>query len=119
MDVWSVLPVIGIFLIAILLVGGLGGKADPHKVKVLVEESGARLLDVRTKDEFSSGHLDRALNIPVGDLERRLAELGDDKAKPVVVYCASGMRSGNAKRILVRAGFEDVHDLGSMSRWPD
>jgi rhodanese-related sulfurtransferase len=29
------------------------------------------------------------------------------------------MRSGNAKRILVRAGFEDVHDLGSMSRWPD
>lgn len=118
MDVWAILPVIGVALIAVLLVGGFGSKADPHEVKALVEE-GARLVDVRTKAEFSSGHLERALNIPVGDLERRVSELGDDKAGPVVVYCASGLRSANAKRILVRAGFKDVHDLGGMSRWPD
>lgn len=118
MDVWAILPVIGVALIAVLLVGGLGSKADPHKVKALVEK-GARLVDVRTKDEFSSGHLDRALNIPVGELERRLPELEGDKRGPVVVYCASGLRSASAKRILLRAGFEDVHDLGGMSRWPD
>ena len=57
-----------------------------------------------------------ALNIPVGDVARRMDELGD-KTKPVVLYCASGMRSATAFGTLRRAGFVDVHDLGAMARW--
>ena len=45
-----------------------------------------------------------------------MAEVGD-KGKPVVVYCASGMRSASAAGMLRRAGFADVHDLGAMARW--
>jgi len=118
MDVWSLLPVIGVVFIAVLLVGGLGGKADPRKVKRLVD-AGARLVDVRTREEYAAGHIAGAKNIPVADLEKRLGELGTDKAAPLVVYCASGLRSATAKRVLLGAGFKDVHDLGSMSRWPD
>ena len=57
------------------------------------------------------------VNIPVSELAGRVAELGD-KHKPVVVYCASGMRSANAAGILKRAGFAEVHDLGAAARWP-
>lgn len=91
------------------------GKVSPDKARALVA-SGARLVDVRSPGEFAGGHLAGALNIPVGELGDRVAEVGD-KAKPVVLYCASGMRSASAAGILRRAGFADVHDLGAMARW--
>jgi rhodanese-related sulfurtransferase len=91
------------------------GKVSPIKARELVA-SGARLLDVRTRKEFTSGHLPGAKNIPVQELGSRLAELGD-KQVPVVVYCAMGIRSASARNLLLRAGFAEVHDLGTMLRW--
>jgi phage shock protein E len=78
--------------------------------------SGARLLDVRTPEEFASGHIPGALNIPVAQLDLRLGEL-PTKQQPLVVYCRSGNRSASAARLLGEAGFTAVHDLGAMSRW--
>jgi phage shock protein E len=92
------------------------GKVAPAKAKELVA-AGAKLVDVRTPGEFAGGHIPGAINVPVGELASRIKDVGD-AAKPVVVYCASGMRSAHAKRLLVRAGFRDVHDLGGITRWP-
>lgn len=78
--------------------------------------AGAMLLDVRSPSEYASGHLDGAVNIPVSDLGGRLAKLGK-KDRPIVVYCRSGNRSGQAARILGAAGFTKVFDLGAMSNW--
>jgi phage shock protein E len=94
---------------------GFMGKVSPEKARQLVA-SGARLVDVRSPGEFAGGHLTGALNIPVGELGTRMGEVGD-KTKPVVLYCASGMRSASAAGMLRRAGFADVHDLGAMARW--
>lgn len=91
------------------------GKVSPTTARALVE-GGARLVDVRSPGEHASGHIPGSTNIPVGDLAGRAEELGD-KARPVVVYCASGVRSASAARILKRAGFTSVHDLGSIARW--
>jgi rhodanese-related sulfurtransferase len=91
------------------------GKTSSAEAHRLVE-SGARLVDVRTPGEFAGGHLPGALNIPLSDLEARAGELKKDP-KPVVLYCASGVRSGQAKRILASAGIAEVYDLGAMSRW--
>jgi len=91
------------------------GKTPPAQAHALVE-SGARLVDVRTKDEFSGGHLPGAINIPLDELSRHVQELEKKKA-PIVVYCASGARSAAAKRILKSKGLAEVHDLGAMSRW--
>jgi rhodanese-related sulfurtransferase len=77
---------------------------------------GAKLLDVRSPGEFAAGHLPGAVNIPVDALERRLAELGP-KDGTIVLYCASGARSAQAKRALVAKGFVSVHNLGPMSAW--
>jgi len=90
------------------------GKLAPAEAKRLVSE-GAQLVDVRSPSEFSSGHIQNAKNIPVGDIDRRAKELSKDK--DVIVYCASGMRSASASRTLKSLGFTRVHDLGSMSRW--
>ena len=91
------------------------GKISAAKAKELVQ-AGARLVDVRTPGEFGGGHLPGAINIPLDQIAARAAELSKSD-KPIVLYCACGMRSGQAKRILARAGIAEVHDLGAMSRW--
>ena len=71
----------------------------------------ARLIDVRTPSEFEGDGLPDAMNLPVGELDGRLDELGDaDEA--IVVYCRSGNRSRQVRRKLRRAGFDRVYDLG-------
>ncbi|HMV34583.1 MAG TPA: rhodanese-like domain-containing protein, partial [Turneriella sp.] len=77
----------------------------------------ATVVDVRTPGEFASGHHPRAVNIPVDQVQSRIAEFGD-KSKPVVVYCASGNRSGRAKQILQSAGYKDVTNAGGFSDLP-
>jgi phage shock protein E len=86
--------------------------AEAHR---LVEQ-GARLVDVRTRNEFADGHISGALNIPVQELEQRMRELGSSD-QSIVVYCRSGARSSRASRMLKSAGYSAVHDLGAMSRW--
>jgi len=76
--------------------------------------AGATLLDVRTPGEWASGHIDGAVLIPVSELRGRMGEIPRDR--PVVVYCASGVRSAQATALLRAAGY-DARDLGGMSRW--
>ena len=92
------------------------GQVDPARAKELVDE-GATLLDVRSRGEFASGHLPDAVNVPVGELDAALERLAAE-GRPVVVYCASGMRSARAASQLKASGIDDVHDLGGMGRWP-
>lgn len=79
--------------------------------------AGARLVDVRTPEEFARGHIEGAVNIPVSDIEARLGELGD-KQGPIVLYCRSGARSARVKSLLESKGFTSVVNLGAMSSWP-
>ncbi len=92
------------------------GKTSSSEAHRLVA-AGARLVDVRTPGEFSGGALPGAVNIPLDQLAGRVGELTKEPTKPVVVYCASGMRSGQAKRLLSGAGLAKVYDLGGMGRW--
>ena len=73
------------------------------------------LLDVRTSQEFASGHIEGAQNISLQDLPQRMNELPKDK--PIVLYCRSGNRSNTAARMLQQAGFTDVYDLGGVIAW--
>lgn len=77
-------------------------------------QRGALLLDVRTPKEFAEGHVDGATNIPVEDLDARIAEVAS--AKEIVVYCHSGRRSAIAAGKLRAAG-HTVLDLGPMKAW--
>lgn len=73
------------------------------------------LIDVRTPEEFASGHISGAVNIPVESLQSRLSEVSN--AQPIVVYCRSGNRSATASQILEQAGYSNVYDLGGIIDW--
>jgi NADPH-dependent 2,4-dienoyl-CoA reductase/sulfur reductase-like enzyme/peroxiredoxin family protein/rhodanese-related sulfurtransferase/TusA-related sulfurtransferase len=67
------------------------------------------LLDVRTPEEFKSGTIPGAINIPVDELRQRLNELPGDKE--IIVFCRVGLRGYIASRILTQSGFKDVRNL--------
>ncbi len=104
-------------VIAVVLLRRLAGgrRVSPDLVREKIQ-AGATILDVRTPGEFRSGAYPGARNIPVQELDRRLGEL--DKDRPVVVYCASGMRSASAERLLRARGFADVVNGGGLSQMP-
>ena len=78
-------------------------------------ERDATILDVRSRAEFASGHIPEALNIPLGELARRLDEVPDGK---VVVHCQGGSRSAMAASILQRSGRDDIENMaGGFSEW--
>ena len=75
---------------------------------------GAVMVDVRTPEEFAGGCAPGCLNIPLDQLAQRMGEL--DMARPILLCCASGARSGYAQRFLQQAGFRDVHNAGPWQR---
>ncbi|CAM3079426.1 MBL fold metallo-hydrolase [Skermania piniformis] len=80
------------------------------------EVSGLQIVDVRNPGEADAGMIPAAVNIPVGRLPDRLAEL--DPAAPTVVYCAGGYRSSVAASLLRQRGFADVSDIvGGYNAW--
>ena len=86
------------------------GKSKKLK-KYLAE--GVTIVDVRSKTEFEGGHLRNSINIPLDSLPKHIGGL--DKSKPIVTCCASGVRSGSAKRMLEAQGFDVINGGGWMS----
>lgn len=82
---------------------GMGPKVDLGEMI----KKGATIVDVRTPDEFRSGHVKGSINIPLDRIQQRMGEL--DKSKPVITCCLSGGRSGRAADILNSSGFEAVN----------
>jgi phage shock protein E len=75
--------------------------------------SGATIIDVRTVGEFQSGHIKQSVNIPLNILPNSVSKM--DKNKPLIMCCASGMRSSSAKSLLTSYGFTEVHNGGSWT----
>lgn len=76
------------------------------------------VLDVRTQDEYNSGHIKTTRHIPLVELEGRLGEL--DPTSEILVYCMLGGRSATASQLLVDNGFLHVYNmLGGLTAWTD
>ena len=86
---------------------GIGPSADYAQ---LVKD-GAIILDVRTKGEYTSGHIRGSLNISVDQLSANLHRL-PNKQVPIITCCASGMRSASAKNMLKSKGYTQVYNGG-------
>lgn len=78
-----------------------------------VLSGGALIIDVRTKGEFSGGHIKGSINIPLDELPRKITEL-QQKQQPVITVCRSGNRSGIAKSMLKSANIE-VYNGGAWN----
>ncbi len=86
---------------------------EAHK---LSKEANVYLIDVRTKEEFESSHLENAINIPVDNIRsitnNNIVKLNDI----IIVYCRSGNRSKTSADELIKMGFTNVYDLGAITK---
>lgn len=75
----------------------------------------ALILDVRQPSEWQAGHIPSAQHIPLGELERRVAEVPTDR--PVIAVCRSGARSEKATRLLIERGIDATNLRGGTRAW--
>jgi len=90
-----------------------GGTDNKINIPALVK-NGALVIDVRTTDEFSGGHIEGAIHIPYHVISQEIGKHEIDKAKPIIVYCKSGARSAAARKSLEHAGYTNVINGGSL-----
>ncbi len=90
---------------------------SPAELARMIEEEADSfiLIDVRTPQEYRSGAIPRAINIPYDQLGER-PPAGDRSAR-IVVYCRSGNRSAAARMTLADMGYANVSDFGGIGRW--
>lgn len=91
------------------------GGLSPEEAAALVR-NGALVIDVRTPDEFNAGHLERAINIPLGEIESAVPNRIKDTRQVLLLHCLSGGRSAAAERKLRCLGYNNAFNLGSYRR---
>ena len=84
----------------------------------LAEATPPLLVDVREQYEWDDARIDGAVHVPLAHLEARIGEVAPDRARPIVLYCASGVRSALGAETLTRLGYAEVASLaGGIVEW--
>ena len=87
--------------------------------QLIKENKDLLIIDVRTMQEFKSGHIQGSKSYPVREIASRINNLEKYKDRPILVYCASGGRSPAAVRILLKNDFNDIYHLKrGLIDWP-
>lgn len=79
----------------------------------MVDKDGV-LIDVRTPEEFASGHIDGAINISHDVIGEKIDDFVPDKTTPIYMYCRSGRRVGVAMETLSSLGYTNMYNLGGF-----
>jgi len=118
----KILKVIGtiLFVVGVGIILIFGTKTHESYKTISAEEAykmmeeDVIILDVRTKQEYESGHIENAINIPLDEINENI-DL--DKNKKILVYCQSGNRSKEASSKLHSLD-HDVYNFGGIANWP-
>ncbi len=95
-------------------------EVDHGDAHALLERGGVVFLDVREPDEYEQGAIPNAVHLPRGHLEFQVEGKLPDKASPIVVYCAGGVRSAFAVKTMQDLGYSDVQSMaGGFNKWKD
>ena len=84
---------------------------------LMKEEKDYILLDVRTKEEYDSGYIPGAINIPLSEINETTIIALPDKSQKILVYCRSGNRSKQASEKLVKLGYKNIIEIGGINSW--
>ena len=123
LDNWLLIAIAtssGILLLWPVLQGAAGAGISPTEAVQLINRQKAVVVDVCSDEEYAGGHVAGAKHVPLADLQARLGEVVKNKATPVILVCASGMRSKSAQSIALKLGYEQVHSLqGGLKAWKE
>lgn len=117
---FAALGVVIVLLIANEVHGSItGGKRLSALEAVrMINDREPVIVDLRPAADFKKGHLLNAINLPATKLEEKLSELGKDKTRPVILYCALGGSSREAAAKLRKLGFVEAYPLsGGLNGW--
>lgn len=114
--------------IAIITFGGCTSKEDTstssyEKItakeakEMMDENSDIIILDVRSEEEFNTGHIEGALLIPDTQITEKAEDTLSEKSATILVYCRSGRRSALAAKDLSELGYSNVYDFGGIIDW--
>lgn len=95
-----------------------GTKLDPAQATRLINKEGAVVVDLRTPEEFSTGHITGSLNISPESVEQQLVSLNHPQEKPLILICKTGNSSKGTGALLVKAGYLNVNRIsGGITTW--
>lgn len=92
-------------------------KISAQEAKEMMDQGNVSIVDVRTPQEYSEGHIPGAVNVPNEKIEKTEPEQLKDKDAVLLVYCRSGRRSKEAADKLIELGYTQVYDFGGIIDW--
>ena len=106
----------------IILSTGCGGNSFKHltheeAIKMVRENQGAVVVDVRAQDEFDKKHIQGAILVPIEDLRNGDFSKLPDKDATLLLYCWTGRRAEDAAQILADNGYKNVYEFGGIADW--
>ncbi len=120
-DNWMLISIAlasGALLLWPVIQGAATAGLDPAGAVQLINREKGVVIDVCSPQEFAAGHVGGARNIPLDDLEAKLAGAVKNKALPLILVCQSGARSGRAVAIAKKLGYEQAQSLGGgLAAW--
>jgi rhodanese-related sulfurtransferase len=123
LDNWMLIAVAlssGFMLLWPAIQGASAGGLSTANAVQLINRERAVVVDVCEPEEFATGHVGGARNVPVGQLEQRLPEVVKNKTVPLILVCASGARANRALAVAKKLGYEKAHVLaGGLKAWKD
>jgi phage shock protein E len=111
-----ILPAILLFMLVAAYVYLWRSSHEAVKFAREYQDRGGLLIDVRSPAEFKSGHLPRAINLPLNELDTYVPRLAQDKNQILLLHCKTGLRSELAAQRLKRQGYAKAFNLGSYGR---
>jgi rhodanese-related sulfurtransferase len=120
-DNWMLISIAiasGALLLWPVVQGAATSGLTPAGVVQLINRDKAVVIDVCEPDEYAAGHIVGAKNIPLAQLEAKLAGTVKNKTLPLVLVCQSGMRSGRAVAVAKKLGYEQAQSMGGgLAAW--
>ena len=113
-----------LFVVSTLLTGCTAATAEvgvlssTEAYELIKEDPTVVVVDVRSAEEFASGHIEGAILIPADQIKAQAEAILLDKDATILVICRSGVRSQGASQLLVELGFSNIYDIGGILSWP-
>ena len=94
-------------------------RVSPKEAEVMMSKMSESyvIVDVREANEYQEGHIEGAINIPLGEIEVTAPNLLKDKNQTIFVYCRSGNRSQTGSQTFVELGYKNVIEMGGIIDW--
>jgi rhodanese-related sulfurtransferase len=123
-DNWMLIAVAltsgGMLLWPLLAKGMAGGSLTANGAVALINREKAVIVDVSEADEFATGHMGLAKNIPVGQFEEKLPQTVKNKALPIILVCPTGARANRVLATAKKLGYEQAQVLsGGLAAWKE